>query len=417
MDLLLEKMFEKERWEYAIESAYLKDISKAELRKLTSPEVRVKLYVAIRDRKYKIAPPHEAQIPKDNGEMRTVYVCENLDRILFSIYNDLIFELCHSWIHKQCKSYQKNIGCGKVVKEVVQNIKETKDCNIGVKLDLSKYFDTVPIRYIDEVFNRIDTRFGKSAITDTVRDLYHQNLCFNMQNELVNHYFSLGQGIAFASFLADTVLFDMDKYICDNYKVYYVRYSDDILIIGNEWQQALDKVREMLGEKELTLNPKKVEVLSKDRYFKFLGFSIRNQDISISKSRLKKFQKDIEARTLRSKRKNVVSDVCNYLYRGNGQFSWATSILPVINVKEDIETLNEFVLDCIRATVTGKKKVGGLGYELSKKNGVITRGIGKNVSSNRLKTAKEINGYKSLMCMRNALITDRELYKTLVRGL
>ena len=55
--------------------------------------------------------------------------------------------------------------------------------------------------------------------------------------------------------------------------------------------------------------------------------------------------------------------------------------------------------------------------ELSKKNGVITRGIGKNVSSNRLKTSKEINGYKSLMCMRNALITDREFYNTLVRGL
>ena len=418
-DKLLNKMFtEHWRWEQAIDVGVGKNISKAELIKLISPETRAKLYIAIKNGTYKIAPPHVAQIPKkDSNELRTVYICENLDRIFFSIYNNLIFDTCKDMIHPQCKSYQIGIGTGKVVNEVVKNIKQSKSKEIGSKLDLSKYFDSVPIKYIDELFDKIDERCGKSAVTEIVRTFYHQNLCFDIDGNLIEHFFSLGQGVAFASFLADAMLYDMDKYICENYDVYYVRYSDDILCIGKDWQKALEKIREMLAKKELTLNPKKVETLTKDKYFKFLGYSIRGTDISLSKTRIKDFQKEIEKRTLKSKKKNVVADVCNYLYRGNGKYSWATSVLSVVNIKEDIETLNEFVMDCIRAVSTGKKKVGGLGYETSKKLGVITRGIGKNVTANRLKTDKDIAGYKSLMCMRNALLTDKDLYNTFVRSM
>lgn len=60
--------------------------------------------------------------------------------------------------------------------------------------------------------------------------------------------------------------------------------------------------------------------------------------------------------------RKAVNAVNNFLYRGNGEFSWATQILPVCNVKKDIQELNKFVMDCLRAVMTGKKKVGGLGY-------------------------------------------------------
>ena len=73
MDILLQKFFEKHRWEQALETGVDKHIDKGELRKLTSPEVRLALYNAIVSDNYEIAPPHMAQIPKDNGDMRTVY--------------------------------------------------------------------------------------------------------------------------------------------------------------------------------------------------------------------------------------------------------------------------------------------------------------------------------------------------------
>ncbi len=104
-DYLLEKFFEADRWENAIETGVIKGIDKSELRKLCSPEYRLALLNAIVTNNYEIAPPHQALIPKDNGEFRTVYVNEGMDRVFLSIVNDMLFELDHDSIHPACKSY------------------------------------------------------------------------------------------------------------------------------------------------------------------------------------------------------------------------------------------------------------------------------------------------------------------------
>ena len=92
-------------------------------------------------------------------------------------------------------------------------------------------------------------------------------------------------------------------------------------------------------------------------------------------------------------------------------------MLPVINVDKDIDILNTFVLDCIRACATGKKKIGGLGSVNNKEDHTILRGTGKNVAANRSKTPKEIENYLSIRCMQNALLTRRSVYDTLVRSM
>lgn len=417
MDILLQKFFEKERWEQALETGVDKGIDKGELRALTKPEVRVALYKAIISDNYEISPPHQAAIPKDNGDMRIVYVNENIDRIFLSIANNLFFEMFPEYIHKSCKSYQSGIGCGKIVQEVSRQVINTKGNEVGLKADLTKYFDRVPIRYIDEIFDRMENKVGKSKIIDIVRKYYHTDLCFDIEGNLIEHYQSLKQGCAVASFLADTVLYHIDKAVSE-LGVYYVRYSDDLLALGNNWRKAFDVIKAMLNEMEMELNPKKVEILSKDKWFKFLGFNIKGNQITLSKSRLKSFQKEIEARTI--KQRNIsptraLNSVNSYLYKGDGTYSWATSVLPIINVTKDIETLNTFVMDALRACATGKKKIGGLGSVNDKADFTILRGTGKNVTANRKKTEKEIEGYLSIECMRKALLTRRPVYDTLVR--
>lgn len=420
MDILLQKFFEKERWESAIDTGVGKGIDKGELRKLTSPETRVRLYQAIVSDNYEIAPPHIALIPKDNpGEFREVYINENIDRIFLSIVNDMFFEMFPDMIHKNCVSYQKGIGCGKIVQRVSKEIVKVHNTEIGTKNDLSKYFDTVPVRYIDKVFDTIEQRVGKSKIIDVCRKYYHADLYFDTEGNLCERFQSLKQGCALASFLADVVLYDIDNAI-SQLNVMYVRYSDDLLIIGNEWQIGQAMLKEMLTDMGLTLNPKKVEVLRKDKWFKFLGFNIKGEQITLSKGRVKTFQKEISARTTNLRTitlTKAVNSVNNYLYKGDGQYSWSTNVLPIINVQKDIDELNEFVLDSLRACVTGKKKIGGLGVVIDKDDYTILRGTGKNVKANRSNTPKEIEGFLSLRCMQNALLTNRSLYETLVRTL
>lgn len=416
-DILLAKFFEKERWEQALEVGVDKHIDKGELRKLTSPEVRLALYKAIVTDNYEIAPPHQAQIPKDNGDMRIVYVNENVDRIFLSIANNLFFEMFPEFVHKSCKSYQSGIGCGKIVQEISRQVIKSDTLAVGIKADLTKYFDRVPIRYIDEIFDRMEAKVGKSKIIDVVRKYYHTDLCFGVNGELIEHYQSLKQGCSVASFLADAVLYEIDKTISEM-DVYSIRYSDDLLILGKEWRKAYSVLKQMLDDMELELNPKKVETLTKDRWFKFLGFNIKGNQITLSKSRVKSFQKEIEARTIKQRNismQRALNQVNSYLYKGDGTYSWATSVLPIINVQKDIDTLNDFVLDALRACATNKKKIGGLGSVNDKEDYTILRGTGKNVAANRIKTEKEIEGYLSIRCMQNALLTRRAVFETLVR--
>ena len=414
MDKLLEEMFKRERWEKAIKTAVEKDMPYSELENYCNPATLGKLYKMIRDNEYSIIPPHQQSIPKDDGGTRTVYINENIDRIILSIINDMLFESCGSLVSERSKAYQTNLSCGKVVREVVSKIADCKLETIGIKADLSKYFDSVPLRFIEEVFDKVENICGKSAVVNLLRRYYECDLCLNEKGEVIKQYQSLKQGCAVASFLANAVLYDMDEEI-KLLDVYYVRYSDDILIIGNEWEKGRDILERRLNEKELILNPKKVEVLTKKRFFKFLGFMIRGTEISLSKKRLKNFQKEIFSRCKKANSlKSAIHSVNRYLY--NGQYCWAKGVLAYINNVKDIQTLNVYIMDCLRATQTKRFELGGLGIELEKKDGVVTRGTGKNVTSNRQRTPKLIDGYLTLYAAKKAL-SNRDMFDNLVRSL
>lgn len=419
-DKILQMFFDIDRWTAAIEKGVTKDIRKDQLILLTDEHVRMEIADAMRKGKYEIAPPHTAQIPKENGEFRTVYVNEPIDRIILSIANDLLFDLMPEMVHVSCKSYQIGTGCGKVVTEVSNKMAATeKDGYLGWKSDLSKYFDSVPIQYIDEAFDKVEARHGHSVLIDVLRKYYHSDLYFDKDNNLRRQYQSLKQGCAVASWLADVLLYDLDDEL-SLMDGFYTRYSDDMLFVGKEYGKAMGVLQSRLEEKTMKLNPKKVEYLTMDKWFKFLGFSIKGDMISLSSSRIKTFQKEIEKRTIHKpgiSLTKAINSVNQYLYKGNGEFSWATSILSVCNVRKDLNELNKFVMDCLRAVKTGKRKVGGLGYIKTKSDGCIVRGRGRNVKANRGKTDNNIPGYFTIGCMQNALLTRRAVYNTLVASL
>lgn len=419
-DKILQEFFDIDRWTKAIDKGVLKDIRKDQLIRLTDEHTRLAIADAMVKGRYEISPPHTAQIPKDNGEFRTVYVNEPIDRVILSIANDLLFDLMPEMLHGTCKSYQTGIGCGRVVTEISRTITNASNReHLGWKSDLSKYFDSVPLRYIDEAFDKVEAKHGHSALIDVLRKYYHCDLYFDEENNLKSKFQSLKQGCAVASWLADVLLYNLDEEL-SRMNGYYVRYSDDMLFIGEDYERAMGILQQRLGEMSMTLNPKKVEYLSADRWFKFLGFSIKESMISLSSGRIKTFQKEIEARTIRKPSTTVskaINAVNRYLYKGNGEFSWATQILPVCNVRKDLDELNKFVMDCLRGVETGKCKIGGLGYVKTQSDGCIVRGRGRNVKANRTKTCDSIAGYLTIGCMRNALLTSRAVYNTLVASL
>lgn len=423
-DKLLEEMFKMSRWEQLIEKAELKGIDKGELRQMCKPEVRAAIYMAIKNETMEFMPSHMAKIPKDTpGEFRTVFVGENVDRCIQSLINDCLFELFSEMVHPACKSYQKNLGTGKTVKELSTILANTKTDIIGIKSDFHHYFDVVNIDAIINVFDTIETKLGFERGTEPVMNLlrktWNNNLVFDLDGNLTEQYCGIRQGNAIGSFLADVILYELDDFMSKKYK-FYCRYSDDCITIHDNPDEIIDDMNNIICKYGVSLNPRKVQTLYKNQWFKFLGFNLKDDMITLSKSRVKTFQKEIESRTIKCKgttQKKALNKINRYMYVGDGVYSWSTAVLPIINVQKDIDTLNTFVMDAIRACATGKTKIGGLGSVNDKPDHTILRGTGKNVAANRNKTGKEIDGYLSISCMRNALLTDKEVYEMLVRGL
>ena len=432
---LFEKLMEFNRREPALNKALKKGIDKQTIDVFSTPTAWGNIGQKILDGTLNFPPAKKVKIPKDTpGEYREVYVGSPIERILCSMINDCLFELFPEMVHKNCKSYQKKLNCGSVVQKMTEKLVKVDGNIVGGKYDFHAYFDTVLKEVVFGMFDKIEAaqgfEKGTEPVTELLRRIFSNDWLIDVNGNPLKQWSGIRQGNAVGSWLADSVLYELDDFMSKKYK-FYCRYSDDLVVIYNDVNKITGDINNIVTKYGVSLNPKKVETLTKDKFFKFLGFSVRGSEISLSARRLKEFQNEIEKRTVRNlhydkrnKKWVLVSfakalhSVMSYLYGDitkSVNFSWGTACLPFINCLEDLKIMNEFVMDCLRAVITGKTSVGGLGYVPTQKCGVVVRGIGHNVTSNKTKTPKEIIGYCNLTEMRNALLYSRSVYETLLR--
>lgn len=392
------------------------------IRRFCDPSYRGYVANLIATDSYVMAYPTERDIPKDDkpGQFRTVFMNEPPDRIVMSLLADTVSDIFKDMIHPSCRSYQKGMGTQQTVCEIskcIQDIGLVGHESIGVKTDFSKYFDSVLLEKIEEMFDKWEARLGFGKDTEPVinmfRRYYRQNEYWDKHDNLASKYQSLKQGCALAAPLANMLLYDLDEFMSNKYPVYY-RYSDDIMCLGGDVDEIVNDINRITSEYGVTLNPKKVEAVYADEWVKFLGFNIKQGYRTLSTQRVVKFKNKIKELTIKQKNitmKKATRNVMNYLY--GGEHCWADSCLATINVEEDIRQLNFFVMDCIKACGTNKKRIGGIGSTLDRKDYTIVRHGGRNVSSNKEKE-EHIENYESMVCLWKALRQSKSLYKSLL---
>lgn len=419
---LLQEAFKEERIMYALKHAKEKKLNPKLIRRFCDPSYRGYVANLIATDSYVMAYPTERDIPKDDkpGQFRTVFMNEPPDRIVMSLLADTVSDIFKDMIHPSCRSYQKGMGTQQTVCEIskcIQDIGLVGHESIGIKTDFSKYFDSVLLEKIEEMFDKWEARLGFGKDTEPVinmfRRYYRQNEYWDKHDNLASKYQSLKQGCALAAPLANMLLYDLDEFMSNKYPVYY-RYSDDIMCLGGDVDEIVNDINRITSEYGVTLNPKKVEAVYADEWVKFLGFNIKQGYRTLSTQRVVKFKNKIKELTIKQKNitmKKATRNVMNYLY--GGEHCWADSCLATINVEEDIRQLNFFVMDCIKACGTNKKRIGGIGSTLDRKDYTIVRHGGRNVSSNKEKE-EHIENYESMVCLWKALRQSKALYKSLL---
>lgn len=419
---LLNEMFKRKRLEYALEHAIQKGINPKLIKKLCDPNYRKMVTTLIISGNYEIEPPKIALIPKGNGEYREVYVNAPLDRVILSLMADTVSEVFADMIHPNCRSYQKGLGTQETVSDISNEmVKLNKHGHtlIGYKSDFSKYFDSVKIEFIDAIFDEWEKRLGCEKGTDPcvnmIRKYYHQDVYFDQNENVCFKYQSLKQGCAVAAPLSNMILYDLDVFMTNKYHAYY-RYSDDCIVVGEDVSEVANDINSISSKYGVVLNPKKVQPIYADEWVKFLGFNIKGGMITLSSSRLKKFQHEVENRTIRYNYsyKRAKRDLYRYLFQGT--HSWASGCLGTINVQKDIEQMSLFVMDCLKACkyYEGKRKtikLGGLGSDLLKGDCTVNRGKGKNVKTVR---SVELDDYIGLTALWNAFRYNKSLFNALL---
>lgn len=428
IDDKFEMFMSRELWERQIDKAREKGISKSLLSRCCSINFRKNFAMLMLEDRYRIAPPHIGKIRKDNGKFREVYINEPFDRIWLSIALDVYMNLYKGRIHPNCISYQEGIGVPMKIKELSSKIsKMDQGKTAGVKIDFHHFFDTINKETLYQLLDSLST----GSVIDTVIQEYYKDDHILTKDSYSEHYKSIAQGCALGGFLANLVLYDVDQYISENFDVIYYRYSDDVIIIGDDWEKALQHIQKEIPKYGVSINPKKIEYIQPDKWFTFLGFSIKGSQISISKNKLDKFKHEIRMRTIHNnlvKRgacteaelKAAVSGVMRFLYKPlkGTNHGWDEYVFSAVNCEEDIRKLDEFIKDSLKAMLTNRKEIGGLGYQLTLNDGVVDRGRGRHVTENskRVSSLKDY-GYLSMVHMYKMYKNNKEVYRSYKNGI
>lgn len=355
--------FDRELWQETVDACVDKGIHLAEVRWFTEPGNRITLAKQMLSRKYRIAPPHIIEIPKrDSAEMRKVYCNEPMDRFVCAQIGKVYEHMFKDRIHPQCVSYQRGIGVGRIVREISQYIAMHPGLK-GAKFDIHHYFDDVPESVRDQALKELDTG---SCIDRIVWDYLHDDAVIDKHGEIVRRYKGIAQGFAVSPFLANYILRDIDEAI-SGLDVLYYRYSDDILILGRDFERAQSLLYNMLAQKGLTINPKKVTPIDVDAWFTFLGFKIRGSEITFSEDTVKRLKRSVRCLTrtrkgqplkseavLRRAIRQLNRDLYVAYLVNDREFGWAEYMFSTVNVLEDVEALNRYIKDHLRHLYTGR---------------------------------------------------------------
>lgn len=351
MDEKLKDMLDFRLWEQAFEKFSEKRISYSIRSRFAQPQYRMGLINMITASDYVIQPPRSQLIPKDNGSMREIFILNDLDRAVMSVINEVYYNRYSYRIHKRCISYQKGLS----VPSTLHSIRKLLPCN-GYKVDLSKYFDSVPHSVINSMLLSMNT----DSPLDQVLWKFYNDDRIEKDGTIIPHFKSLAQGCSFSSLLANLCLASIDEEVGNLCKV-YIRYSDDILMLGEQADEALALLQERLSSIGLSLNPKKVERIS-EKPFVFLGGIVCKDWVRMAEKSKKKAKAGVRSITKkygkvgsRKAQRNVVKQLNRFLYGDSDDkhcFMEYFSFLCTDDV--DMVWFDQYVRAEIKAAYTGK---------------------------------------------------------------
>ncbi|MBQ3665573.1 MAG: group II intron reverse transcriptase domain-containing protein [Lachnospiraceae bacterium] len=301
---------------------------------------------------------------------------------------------------KNCYSFRHGYGVSDALLKIRDN-KNDISKKYCLKVDIKNYFNSIDVEKLLEMlaFLKYD---DEKLYTVFQNILLEKNVVEN--GKIIEENHGAMAGIPIAPFFANLYLTEIDEQL-EQLKVCYFRYSDDILLFADtyeqlsEWQDLLYKRLGMLG---LTINHSKEMITSPGEEWEFLGFSYHNGVFDLSANSKRKIKAKIKrkAEALRrwQRKKGLTSDkaaigfirAMNRKFFGNDHdefqrkleqydgmenkkedFTWSRWFFGNLTTDAGLKEVDKYMQEYIRYIVTGRHNKGNykITYEQLKKWG------------------------------------------------
>jgi len=344
-----ELLYSNSIWESVLGEMWVRKVEPETVARITMLDYRYDICNKLITGSYKFNPPKLVHIPKDDGTLRDLLILEDQDRIVMQVLYKIYYSLYKSNIHSSCMSYQTGVSVKDIAVQIRNGLKSELQ---RYKLDISKYFDSVPQDVINRELNNMDPTSGPTV---SLYNFYNDNRII-VHGKEVEHFKSLCQGCSFSALLANVILYDIDEYLSAHADM-YIRYSDDMYIQDANVNALIVKAKEMLAHKGLILKDSKVQQLATS--FDFVGVHISPTRLSIGKKGLRNICNNIKQK-LKNKTslERAIRAVQSYLLSSdtNGYSALSYWFNICTNV-DDIIKLDRMIKDEIRYHFTNKHNI------------------------------------------------------------
>ena len=141
-----------------------------------------------------------------------------------------------------------------------------------IRGDISSFFDSIRwdcLRYsLSKVISEPD-------VIDLIRECACSSSLDDVSGEITEKKVGIFQGSCVAPVLSNIYLMDFDRWLSEMENIYYLRYSDDFVILLDNYEQAPELMQEIKNRFEalgLTINEKKSLIGRVSDGFDFLGY-------------------------------------------------------------------------------------------------------------------------------------------------
>lgn len=385
MKSILEEACCEEAWlsflDYKIEHQHLSQTEEQKIRDFIGRKAYIKLCEMWQRGEYPMEFPRKSVISKEGSrKKRVVYSFDGDEGILLKFiayhlfrYNDIFCQNCYA--------FRRGYG----VKDALRRLRGDRRISgqYCLKIDISDYFNSIDVEILLEKLKFVEgTDVGLYRLFERI--LREKRVIYEGEEMVEEHGAMAGTPIS--PFFANVYLSETDYYF-EKLGVSYYRYSDDILIFADTYEDLKcyeSVLREQVAKLGLEVNPDKVMVTAPGEAFSFLGFSYRDGVIDLSPNTIRKTKARIKRKAnalMRWRRKKNLSSekaaigfirAMNAKFYGcrepekhmesgemlMDEFTWERWFFPNLTTDVGLKEIDTYMQQYIRYTVTGRHYKG-----------------------------------------------------------